>query len=52
MINEAADALRRAAQSADHERSNLTYLIGNFRTKQDQRQWLAMAAGIGLWRVS
>ncbi len=48
MISEAAEALRRAAQSADHERSNLTYLIGNFRTKQDQRQWLAMAAGIGL----
>lgn len=48
MINEAAEALRRAAQSAEHERSNLIYLVGNFRSKQDQRQWLAIAAVIGL----
>jgi hypothetical protein len=48
MIIEAADALRRATQSLDTERSNLSYLIGTARTKQDQRFTLIMAAAFGL----
>ncbi len=48
MISEAAEALRRAAQSADHERSNLSYLIGTVKAKREHWRDLALAGGIAL----
>ena len=46
MISEAAEALRRAAQSADHERSNLSYLIGTVKTKRKEWHDLLWTAGV------
>lgn len=48
MISEAAETLRRAAQSADHERSNLSYLIGTVKAKREHWRDVAWAGGIAL----
>jgi hypothetical protein len=48
MISEAAETLRRAAQSADHERSNLSYLIGTVKAKRQEWRDLLWTAGVML----
>ncbi|QTH20299.1 hypothetical protein HRJ34_18380 [Rhizorhabdus wittichii] len=48
MMREAADSLKRAAQSADSERSQLSYLIGTVRSKQQRWRELGWTAGVAL----
>jgi hypothetical protein len=49
IFREAAQKLERAAQEADHERYNLSNMIGTIRAKSDQRFMVIMAAAFALF---